>query len=376
MKTPTRRALVAILALLAAAYVPAAADDSERLLTIDHYLRAQSAQAPAGAAPLLYVRERTKAGVALRGGASANRVVLFVHGAGTPAEVSFDVPYEDYSWMGYLATAGYDVFSVDLTGYGRSWRPAPMNDPCNIPANRQAEFVPALIAAPCAPSSDRHTTTMASDWSDVGVAVDYVRSLRRVTQVNLIGWSQGGPRVGGYAALHPDKVRRMVLLAPLYSRTRSADPPADVPAKGQPFTIQSRTDLVSLWDGQVGCAGQYEAGTLDAIWSEMMASDPVGATWGAGVRRAPNVTPRSRRPCCWSAARTTSRSIRSVCASCSPITAARRRCSSISPARRTTRCGSGITCCCSRRRSNGSRTVRSTDRCPESSGWDIDDQRE
>jgi len=150
--------------------------------------------------------------------------------------------------------------------------------------------VPALIAAPCAPSSDRHTTTMASDWSDVGVAVDYVRSLRRVTRVNLIGWSQGGPRVGGYAALHPDKVRRMVLLAPLYSRTRSADPPADVPAKGQPFTIQSRTDLVSLWDGQIGCPSQYEAGTLDAIWSEMMASDPVGATWGAGVRRAPNVT--------------------------------------------------------------------------------------
>jgi pimeloyl-ACP methyl ester carboxylesterase len=47
-------------------------------------------------------------------------VVLFVHGAGTPAEVSFDVPYKDYSWMAYLAQAGYDVFSVDMTGYGRS----------------------------------------------------------------------------------------------------------------------------------------------------------------------------------------------------------------------------------------------------------------
>ena len=41
-------------------------------------------------------------------------VVLFVHGAGTPAEVAFDVPYSDYSWMAYLANAGFDVFSMDL----------------------------------------------------------------------------------------------------------------------------------------------------------------------------------------------------------------------------------------------------------------------
>ena len=36
---------------------------------------------------------------------AADNVVLFVHGAGTPAEVSFDVPYKDYSWMAYLAHA-------------------------------------------------------------------------------------------------------------------------------------------------------------------------------------------------------------------------------------------------------------------------------
>jgi len=51
----------------------------------------------------LYVRERALPSV-LRTGAG-DKVVLFVHGAGTPAEVSFDVPYQDYSWMGYLAAA-------------------------------------------------------------------------------------------------------------------------------------------------------------------------------------------------------------------------------------------------------------------------------
>ena len=28
----------------------------------------------------------------------------------------------------------------------------------------------------------------------------------------------------------------------------------------------------------------------DAVWAQMLASDPVGATWGTGVRRAPQVT--------------------------------------------------------------------------------------
>ena len=45
----------------------------------------------------------------------ADRVVLFVHGAGTPSEVAFDVPYKDYSWMAFLAGAGWLVLM-----FGRS----------------------------------------------------------------------------------------------------------------------------------------------------------------------------------------------------------------------------------------------------------------
>jgi hypothetical protein len=92
------------------------ADDSSRILTIDHYLRVKSTvPAIAGQPAQLYVRERVQAGPALRAKDFTDRVVLFVHGAGTPAEVSFDVPREGYSWMAYLAEAGYDVFSVDMT---------------------------------------------------------------------------------------------------------------------------------------------------------------------------------------------------------------------------------------------------------------------
>jgi hypothetical protein len=56
------------------------------------------------------------------------------------------------------------------------------------------------------------------------------------------------------------------------------------------MNTQSRADLVALWNRQTGCQGQWDEPTLDAIWSAMMASDPVGATWGSGVRRAPLVT--------------------------------------------------------------------------------------
>src|SRR5439155_25787665 len=112
--------------------VRAKADDGARLLTIDHFVKVKSTvPAIAGQTAQIYVRERVQAGTALRGAVGADRVVLFVHGAGTPAEVSFDVPYQDYSWMAYLARDGFDVFSMDTTGYGRSTPPPPMNDPGN-----------------------------------------------------------------------------------------------------------------------------------------------------------------------------------------------------------------------------------------------------
>ena len=56
------------------------------------------------------------------------------------------------------------------------------------------------------------------------------------------------------------------------------------------MNTQSRDEFIANWDRQVGCADQYEGATRDSVWSEMIASDPVGATWGNGVRRAPQVT--------------------------------------------------------------------------------------
>jgi len=263
------------------------ADDSDRLLAIDHYVRVVSTvPAIAGQPAQLYVHERVLAGRALRSASAGDNVVLFVHGAGTPAEVAFDVPYQDYSWMAFLARAGFDVFSVDMTGYGRSTRPAPMNDPCNLAKDRQAGFVPA----PCAASYPHTLTSMASDWADLGAAIDYVRTLRHVERISLVAWSRGGPRAGGYAAQHPEKVRRLVVLAPAYDRSAPANAAERTLTDGVPLNTQSRQDFDANWDRQVGCTDQYDPAASNAVWTDMLASDPVGATWGPGVRRAPETS--------------------------------------------------------------------------------------
>jgi pimeloyl-ACP methyl ester carboxylesterase len=269
----------------------AQADDSGRILRLDHYVPIQSAvPAIAGQMTEIYVREVVRAGTALRDPASGNGVVLFVHGAGTPSEVAFDVPYRDYSWMEYLARAGFDMFGMDMTGYGRSTRPAAMNDPCNLAPEQQLALTPGGHSEPCAPSYPSQMTTIASDWQDISSVVDYLLRLRHISQISMASWSLGGPRAGGYAAQHPEKVQKLILLAPAYTRDNPDNPPAQVPATGAAMTKQSREDLTALWNSQVGCQGQYEQPVLDAVWSAMLQSDPVGATWGPGVRRAPQVT--------------------------------------------------------------------------------------
>src|SRR5881227_4007356 len=51
------------------------------------------------------------------------RTVVFVHGATYPAHTAFDLKLGGLSWMEYIASRGYDVYLLDLRGYGKSTRP-------------------------------------------------------------------------------------------------------------------------------------------------------------------------------------------------------------------------------------------------------------
>ena len=146
--------------------------------------------------------------------------------------------------------------------------------------------MPALIPAPCAASYPHQMTTLASDWNDIDAVVDHMRALRHVDKVSLLAWSLGGPRAAGYAAQHPEKVAKLVLLAPAYNR----DAPADAAGAGARQRRGDQHAVARRIHRQLGSPGRLSRisttpAARDAVWSEMLASDPVGATWG--TRRPP-----------------------------------------------------------------------------------------
>jgi pimeloyl-ACP methyl ester carboxylesterase len=105
---------------------------------------------------------------------------------------------------------------MDNAGYGRSTRPSPMNDPCNLASDQQVALNLDNRAEPCAPSYGAQMTTIRSDWDEIGAVVDHLLALRHVPRVSLAAWSLGGPRAGGYAVQHPDKVQNRAIGAGLY----------------------------------------------------------------------------------------------------------------------------------------------------------------
>ena len=170
----------ALLMLVSAVSVQAQEVAGDPRIT-EHYVPVvSSSPAMGGFVSQLYVRERTSPGTDSRD--QPNRVILFVHGAGTPAEVAFDTSAKGYSWMDYLARRGFDTFSVDLTGYGRSTRPLQMNDRCNLSADQQQ----TVFGSACEATFKQGATTLASDWDDLDAVVNYLLKLRNVATVDIV----------------------------------------------------------------------------------------------------------------------------------------------------------------------------------------------
>src|SRR5262249_50091410 len=121
----------------------------------------------------LHVRNRH---LERRGRFPGERVVLFVHGATSPSETVFAIDLPGGSWAEHVAREGYDVYLVDVRGYGRSTRPAAMDAP---PAENP----------PFAPTTDA--------VKDVGSALDFILHPPGVAKANLVGWSSGTARTAG-----------------------------------------------------------------------------------------------------------------------------------------------------------------------------------
>jgi pimeloyl-ACP methyl ester carboxylesterase len=237
----------------------------------------------------LFLRERTLASPAAD--AAPRPVILMLHGGFAPSIVAYDLRHGDYSYMERMARAGFDVFTFSHTGYAPSPRPR-MDDPVNVDASFQQYLIPHVLPQPHAPRYPFKLVSSRSEWDEIDTIVDFIRTLRGVERVNLVGWSTGAPRAGGYAALHPDKVGRLLLYGPSQFFDRE-DAPARMPEPGSPTLLQTRDFLLDRrWRDHVHDAGQIEdPAVCDAFWRELMAIDEIGASWGRdgqGIMRAPN----------------------------------------------------------------------------------------
>jgi pimeloyl-ACP methyl ester carboxylesterase len=252
------------------------------ILTEDRWLdHISTSPAIAGQPIKLFVRERQRDD---RRGARDGKIVLMVHGGFWPCSLAFDFPSEDYSWMAALARAGWDVFAMDMTGYGKSIRPL-MDDPRNLDPKQQPLLVPHALSAPAPAVNPYQLVTNDSESDDIDRVVDFIRALRGVDRIALLGWSGGGCRVGNYTARHPEKVKRLVIYASSnYGRNSSSEPPAKLPAPGFPVQMQTRGGMDNeRWTPAISHERQVAPGIQDLSWKLCMESDPVGAAWG-GLR--------------------------------------------------------------------------------------------
>jgi len=225
----------------------------------------------------LYVRNKRPADVRAL---PAERVLLYVHGGTYPAETAFDLPLNGLSWMDYIACHGWDVYLVDLRGYGQSSRPPEM-------------------AAP--PLENRPIVTTEVAVRDVSSAVEHVLARRSVSQLNLLGWSWGTSIMGTYAAANPGKVKRLVLYAPLWLRKTPSLVGGDGPLGA--YRTVTREQAKKRWLTGVPEDKQKElipSGWFDAWAEATWATDPASAT--SGQLRAPNGVVQDGRDY-WSAGR-------------------------------------------------------------------------
>ena len=204
--------------------------------------------------------------------ASPDRILLFVHGSTYPAETSFDLPLGGISFMDFLARGGWDVWLVDLRGYGRSTRPPEMDQPPG--AN------PALV-----------TTDVAV--RDVASAVDFILAQRKAPKIALMGWSWGTTIMAGYTVRNPGKASKLVLYAPEWLRTT----PSLISGEGAYRTV-SMDSARDRW--LRGVPEDKKNGLIPEGWFEQwaeatFATDPVGSKQSPPVLRAPNGTLRDRK---------------------------------------------------------------------------------
>ncbi len=196
------------------------------------------------------------------------RTVVFVHGATYPSHTSFDLQLDGMSWMDYIASRGFDVWLLNVRGYGGSTRPPEMA----LPADVNGPIVRGDVAV-----------------RDIGTVVDHILAKRGIAKLNLLGWSWGTTLMATYATQNASKVNRVVLYAPQFVRETPSLVQAG--AKLGAYRIVARDQALNRW--LTGVPEAKKATLIPKGWFDVWAdatwaTDPDFGTRKPALLRAPN----------------------------------------------------------------------------------------
>jgi len=131
-----------------------------------------------GDVKLFLWNKKPPAGVQKRG------TIFFVHGSSMASQPTFDlhVPGRpDSSAMEYFAARGFDTWTMDNEGYGRSDKDRPQNN------------------------------DISNGADDLAVGSEYVMKTAGVKKMHMYGISSGALKAALFAQRHPDRVDRLAL---------------------------------------------------------------------------------------------------------------------------------------------------------------------
>ncbi len=250
----------AFLALFAAVAISTAAAAQSQLVTEEMMVKSPDTGLE------IYVRNKRPASMtAFR----PERTVLFVHGATYPAHAAFDLKLDGQSWMDYIASRGYDVYLLDLPGYGKSTRPKEMAEP-----------------------AEKNAPLMRGDAAvkNIGAVVDHILARRNIPRTNLLGWSWGSTLMATYASQNGSKIERLALYAPPWIRQTASLVQAGPGPLGAYRTVR-RDQALGRW--MTGVPEDKKTALIPASWFDAwadatFASDPDGGRMSPPVLRAPN----------------------------------------------------------------------------------------
>ncbi len=198
------------------------------------------------------------------------KIVLFVHGATFPSTVAFDFDMPGGSWMRQLAERGFDVYGLDIRGYGGSTRPGALDEP---------------------PEANPPFAGTSEAARDIAAAVAHILKRRGAGALNLVGWSWGTTTTASFAAAQPAQVRRLVLVSPVWL-------PMQPPNYQGAWRASTHDGARAFMTGgipkerveEISPAAQYER-----WWSATLATDPGGSRRTPPILRSPNGVMRDFR---------------------------------------------------------------------------------